>query len=362
MLLYVGEKEKGFYVDDIAHEYGEDVEYRGYIAHVTGLADLLTRNTYRHIVINVDQFLDDFETQVQEISRAQNVSGSNIIVQAIGYSVRSELIQALAAHGITNFVIAVSLSMQKEQLVRSIQGTNTVVQDGDILPKAPAKEDVSAPAEQAASIRGAAQTISVAGCCHRIGATTQAVQLIKFLHLQGYKACYLEMNNSRFVEQLRRLYTVTESNEQLGKVTYRGVDMYYNKQMYPHILKQSYDFFVYDFGSFTDERFDLISYFEKSHQIAVCGCFPNEFESMGVAVSKTLKNDVAYIFSFCSAEEQKDILEQMEDKAGRTFFAPFTPDAYAYSSNSNPIYQKILQTEYRQATQKKKGLFRRRER
>ena len=28
MLLYVGEKENGFYVEDIAHEYGEDVEYR----------------------------------------------------------------------------------------------------------------------------------------------------------------------------------------------------------------------------------------------------------------------------------------------------------------------------------------------
>ena len=362
MLLYVGEKENGFYVEDIAHEYGEDVEYTGYIPHVSGLAALLTRNSCRHIVINIDQFLDDYEAQVLEISRARNVSGANIIIQAIGYSLHSEIVQALAAQGIKNFVVAVSLSGQKEQLERSIRGTNTILQESDPAIIQAEPEPAMEPAEPARReqpVQTASRTISIAGCCHRIGATTQAIQIIKYLHLQGYTACYLEMNNNRFVEQLRRLYSVVENDEKSGKVVYRGVDMYFNKLMYPYVLKQPYDFFVYDFGSFTDERFDLTSFFEKNFQVAVCGCFPNEFESMGVAVSKTLKYDVSYIFSFCSTEEQRDILEQMEDKSRQTFFAPYTPDAFLYSSNSDPIYQKIFQIEQRHTVQKKKRFFRR---
>ena len=73
--------------------------------------------------------------------------------------------------------------------------------------------------------------IGVAGACHRMGTTDLSLQLVKYLQLKGYKACYVEVNATGFVEQHERTFN-TVHDTYLGKVTFENVEMYYKRKSY----------------------------------------------------------------------------------------------------------------------------------
>lgn len=56
-------------------------------------------------------------------------------------------------------------------------------------------------------------------------------------------------------------------DEQLGKITYQNVDMFYKKDKISDILKLGYDYYIYDFGTYRPDDFVLISFLEKNHKI-----------------------------------------------------------------------------------------------
>ncbi|MDO4325636.1 MAG: hypothetical protein Q4E24_06320 [bacterium] len=69
------------------------------------------------------------------------------------------------------------------------------------------------------------QTIAVAGALPRIGVTTQTLQIVKYLQITGYRACYIEMNDSDYPEKVLQLYQKAR-REKFGAVKFEGISLY----------------------------------------------------------------------------------------------------------------------------------------
>lgn len=177
---------------------------------------------------------------------------------------------------------------------------------------------------------GAAKAIGIAGAVQRMGTTTQAIQLVKYLMYKGYKACYIQMNNHGYVEELIDSYEGVEIEEVIGKAVYQEVEMYYKLEKLPEVLKRDYDYFVYDYGVFSDRDFNKISFLEKDLQIFTVGTKPGEFMKTYQLIENNFYNSVLYIFNFVvdDKQERDDIYELMAEKEDVTFFAPDCRDPF----------------------------------
>ena len=192
-----------------------------------------------------------------------------------------------------------------------------------------------------------------------MGTTTQALQIVKYLKFNGYKAAYFEMNNHKFVNAVREFYEEAEFDEMEGLTTYQSVDMYYKAERLKEIQDKNYEYIVYDYGVYNEHDFNKVSFLEKDIQIFVVGSKPDEFGRTYDLIKSNFYNDVFYIFNFTSEAEKKDIKELMEDKADKTFFADESKDPFTFGNSD--IYRKMIPLEDKSEDKKerKSGFFRR---
>ena len=242
---------------------------------------------------------------------------------------------ALTERGFTGFVTESIAGLANKQLQTALDGF------ASIEPYKP--EHVSEDKPEQTSIEKKPTVISVAGCCNRIGTTTQALQIIKYLQFLGHKAAYIQLNDSEYVQKAAGLYSAEDIDRSLGRVTLNGTDLYSKPDQIAEIRGMGYEYLVYDFGSFSSKSFNLIQFLEKDIRIIVGGDSPHELGAMqDVFRSPILQNSTYYIFSFVHENDFQEIRGLMEDKADMTFFAKYTPDPFVYTSDSNELYDKII--------------------
>lgn len=138
----------------------------------------------------------------------------------------SELIVEMRFAGINLFITAVVPSEINDQLEKCMNGyveANGVEQLDTYIKDNAAS--IPLPQQRGNIIK----TIAVAGVCHRIGTTTYAIQFAKLLNLLGKKACYIQMNQTQYVEQLTS-WSDLEQDKRIGKVTFEGVDHFYDME------------------------------------------------------------------------------------------------------------------------------------
>lgn len=202
-------------------------------------------------------------------------------------------------------------------------------------------------------------TIAVMGIMHRIGTTTQAILLTKFLTDSGYRAAYIEMNRSGYLRSLEAFYAGAERDELTGKIRYQGIDMFCNPEKIREILDMPYTYYIYDYGSLTD--IDTLAWMEKDIKVAVAGSKPQELAAFQKAVGRIYPQNPAYVFSFVDESEKKAIMSQMGESAVRTYFSVYAPDPF--TAETGDFYRQI--TELRNdsteisSKKEKKGIFRR---
>lgn len=331
-VLFVGSLQKGYFIEET-----HDVKYTGEHLTITEqINEILSAEIYSCIVIDVSQFSQLHSELVSEIIKIRTAKNCQIIIMAVGFSSKSLLIKSLRENGFEFFIFSPILSHQKREFNDAVAGISTAFNDEEFIEQTVDSNSTPAPEKRKSN------TIAVVGAGSRIGTTTQAIQMVKYLLLNGFTAAYIEMNNNHYVERLKRLYSVSEGEEEIGRVTYQSVDMFYKKEKIADILKLEYDYLIYDFGAFTDKTFNLINFLEKDISVIVGGVKPNEIDNITDLISKTLINDVFYIFSFSHTSEHPDVLDLMEEKAQRTSFAIYSPDPFLYSADSNTIYEKII--------------------
>ena len=156
---------------------------------------------------------------------------------------------------------------------------------------------------------------------------------------------------------MRRTFN-TVHDTYLGKVTFENVEMYYRQEKLLDVLKQEYDYFVYDFGTYMDTDFSKTSFLEKDVRIFVVGSKASEMSYTNELIRNEYYTDVNYVFNFISEKEKPELLEYMEEKAAQTYFTVSTPDQFEYVPNE--AFEKLLPVEdISEPEEEPRGFFRR---
>lgn len=358
MLLFVGKKEKGFFTE----ETGEKVEYIDEALHIKDQAESILRfNEEATVVIyDIEQYADEAKELVHWINRIEDALKIKTIIFAAGYSPKSTVCRMLWDAGMKNFIFSIYLGDQKEDLEYCLTGYYENFGYEEKRGFSFEEEEEKEESEEKKKTRTIG--IGVAGCIKRMGTTTQALQLVKYLQFVGFKAAYFQMNASNFVEAVKDAYEQVTVDDEIGLVSYAKVDMFCRTDRLQEVLNLDYDYLVFDYGVAGENGFNKISFLEKEQQIFVVGSKPGgEFEKTYDVIKNNFYNNVFYIYNFVAEGEQEDIKELMGEKAGVTFFAEEARDPFVFSGDMK-TYGSILSLEEEKdreskPAKKKKRLF-----
>lgn len=352
MILFVGSEEKGHFIREVAKSYGWSAEFvHPKLDIYSQVQEILQYPDCKVIVYDVEQYVMNAQEIADEIRKIQLANNAVPVIYAPGYNPKSDLVMHLTYQGIKAYIFSDNLTEKKEELRAAITGKTT-----DYFSVEEEPEEV---AEKKAA--GAAKAIGIAGAVPRMGTTTQAIQLVKYLMYKGYKACYIQMNNHGYVEELIDSYEGVEIEEVIGKAVYQEVEMYYKLEKLPEVLKRDYDYFVYDYGVFSDRDFNKISFLEKDLQIFTVGTKPGEFMKTYQLIENNFYNSVLYIFNFVvdDKQERDDIYELMAEKEDVTFFAPDCRDPFRLCQTE--FYESLFPVKaVVETVEPKKGFFKKR--
>lgn len=152
-------------------------------------------------------------------------------------------------------------------------------------------------------IERSATCIAVAGAGHRIGATTQAMQICLYVKALGYKAAVIEMAASALTGYTQISDEAVLFDEHHFRV--EGTDIYNDRTC---ILdgKSQYDYLILDYGCFSDLT-EPADYLRNDILVAVCGAKPSEVE-LAADVLRVDNGTIHYIFSFVPQRDRPDVL------------------------------------------------------
>ena len=115
-------------------------------------------------------------------------------------------------------------------------------------------------------------SIGVIGTEKHIGATTAAINLTKYLsELTNIRACYIENNNhNSIINLLENKETIY--NENTGKLTYKGIDLFLRPKNMSDILANNYNFYIYDYGALNEiSEEEKMSFLTRDLKVIVAG-------------------------------------------------------------------------------------------
>ena len=344
MILFVGTQESGYYVPELT---GDEVKYTDSIYHVSELQNIILHQQYQRIIIDIKNFSDSADEVAAALSRLQKAVTTRFIYFALGHSPKTTLVSALMQAGFVYFVFGPTIGKAKDQLRACLNGYATVE---PIEEESEEKKEVVKPASDAGI-----KSIAVAGCCHRIGTTTQAIQICKYLLLKGKNPCYIALCDEKAAEWRPILgLEVTRDDEAYSRTRIADVDMYDDPNMIAKIKSLGYDYLVYDFGSIRDPNFSTMQFLEKDIRIIVAGVKPAEITAMKKVYDSMLSDSTYYIFSFISDDTKDSVLELQGKQAEKTEFAVYTPDPFVFTNKSISIYQNIINAEGKPKKEKRR--------
>ena len=219
----------------------------------------------------------------------------------------SKIIQAAIGAGVRFFMLGVNAATLKKELSDALDDKTNIE---EIFGQLPTENQRDKKKDEIESSFTSSKTVAVIGSMHRIGTTTQALQIVKHLILSGFTACYIQLNSSNYVQSAGEFYTDAVVDDNIGLVKYQNLEMYYRQELISDILSKNYNYYVYDFGNIQDMGFTLVQYLEKDIKIVVCGSKSNELPHMQNVLKIISSSE--YIFSFTSENDQKEILGWME--------------------------------------------------
>ena len=346
MILFVGTHESGYFVPELT---GDEIEFTGSVYHVSELQDIILHQQYQRIIIDVKEFTDSAEDVASALSRLQKAVTTRFIFFALGHSQKTTIVSALMQAGFVYFVFGPTANRAREQLRACLNGYATVEPDEEKQETNEAVKTVS---------DAGIKSIAVAGCCHRIGTTTQAIQICKYLLNKGKNPCYISVCKDKAYRWREILgIEATKDDDAYSRTRIYDIDMYDDPNKIARIKNLGYDYLVYDFGCVHDKEFSTMQFLEKDIRIIVAGVKPSEIEGMNFVYDSLLSDSTYYIFSFISDDTKESVLALQGKQAEKTSFAVYTPDPFVFTTKSIGVYQSIINTEGKPKKEKGRGLF-----
>lgn len=357
-IIFVGERQSGYFAEEVANIRGFDYKNVPRKSEIKKqINDILfaAGGKADYIIFDVEQYISPAEEIADEIKILCNTLGATPIIYAPAFVPESEMARAFVNRDIKSFILSGSATDLKDQLEKNLTGYFDVNERKEI---ARVQEIQEAEKENKLKFK----TIGVAGACRRIGTTTQALQIVKYLGLRGYKACLIEANDCKypdrknglkteisFVEKIDAWFDTDALDEELGLVSSFGMDMYYDQSKIPEILKKGYDYYIYDYGCYHSRGFNKTAFVREDIQLFVLGSSVTELDYTKEVAESPFYQDARFIFSLTSEEEKEDLLFLMDSirkgNSEKTFFAPYCPDPFTMTNEAAALYDSCIPIE-----------------
>lgn len=353
MILFIGAADRGYFAEEIAEKKGYPFAYISAQSRIeTQRREILSYQNVKFMIFEISQYFDPPEDLAAELIKISKCNNAKIVIFAPGYLLKQKILIELYKVGVRNFILGTTLTEHKEQLEDCLSGYYEV--NGlEKLELVTLKEQ-----EEEQRLSSNSTLIGVAGSMERIGTTTQALQIVKYLLLKGYQAAYIEMNHTGYVKNLADLYKCDSINEEIGEVIYMNVPHYYRQDRISDVLKMGYDFYIYDYGVYSDVDFNKTSFLEKDIKIACMGSKPTEFDKAWSMVRNNFYSDLFYLFIFTPEGDKEDLRDSMEDKKDKTYFPGVSMEAYELAEANIKIYEEMIPVESKSEEPEKQGFFR----
>ena len=187
--------------------------------------------------------------------------------------------------------------------------------------------------------------IAVIGAMRRIGTTTVALQLVKYLNDQEeHAAAYLQYNNSDFITDLKEICCADVDTGKPDKITFANTDIFSDPRKVNGIISSGYQYIVYDYGDI--KSISQSSAFEKDIIILVGGAEPDEIRAMTAAMEVFNHKNVFYFFNFTPFSDRDELLDMMEGYRNKTFFLDYIPDKFCYNPDLGGAFARMMESDY----------------
>lgn len=187
--------------------------------------------------------------------------------------------------------------------------------------------------------------IAVIGAMRRIGTTTVALQLVKYLNDQEeHAAAYLQYNNSDFITDLKEICCADQDTGKPDKITFANTDIFSDPRKVSGIISSGYQYIVYDYGDI--KSISQSSAFEKDIIIIVGGGEPDEIRAMTAAMEVFNQKNVFYFFNFTPLSDREELLDMMEGYRNKTFFLDYIPDKFCYNPDLGGAFARMMESDY----------------
>ena len=385
--IYVGNHEFGRYAakKEIEKEGGKLIEKTAEqgACFVEDMTTDLIKEAADVYIFDVSSLLDRIQNMVEEFDKVYQATNSVIIIYAPGYNPDSKLLVNLQAIGLVNQITEPeNIGLLQEQFAALLQKPQKISEEKqeellqqrekfyeEVVSENPQLEKIAPPPKDTFHVQivkrkpGSMIKIAVVGSQSRIGTTTTALQLTKFLNLQeDGSAAYMEYDQSGYTLDCKKLYDCSQDSSRLGCVTIQNVDMHYDPRKINDICRQGYDFLIYDYGNI-DKLQNLSSLFEKDIILLVCGGKANEFQKTTDAMRRVFdQKQVFYVFNYLFSEKDQNwVRNQQGLKSDQTYFLQQVSDIFVYNPEHDTMFFQILNADYEQkdAVDGKKGKWRR---
>ena len=357
-IVFVGERQQGFFAEEVAAVRGYqyvNVPRKANIEKQVNDVLFAADGAAEYIIFDVDQYISSAEEIAETVQRICSAVGADPIIFAPAFVPESEMARAFVNRDIKAFILSGSATDLKDQLEKNMNGFFDKNSRREI-------ERVVEIQQEERAHKLTFKTIGVAGVCSRIGTTTQGLQITRYLNAKGYKACFIEANDTRYndrkngiiselsyVEKIEAWFEVDELDEEQGLVRAFDIDMYYDQSKIPEILKKGYDYYVYDYGYWRDRGFNKTAFVREDIQVFVMGSSVTELDYTKEAAENQAYQTARYIFSLTAPSEQEDLKGLMDSirpgSAGQTYFAPFCPDPFTLAGEAMEVYEQMIPVE-----------------
>ena len=361
-VMYIGHSRNLYNLNIYVRKHGQELK--------TAVGDSFSLSDIKEDILSFEPeiiFADvlvftETEDEICEILGTIKIAlNCRIAVIAAGRSMENKMIRSFAAAGFKYFVLSESLGKQMKEIECVFEGHQTLTDEAAEKITSAREEKVQRVFSEVPESRAAAavtdkKKIAVVGIMGRIGTTTACLQLVKHLMQQGKKACYIERNQTGFIDSLLSCFDgVTLAGD---KACYQNTDLYMAGGINAAI-SEDYEYYIYDYGSL--QSADIMSILEKDLIVIVCGSSPSEIAALTDCYKLMYKYDEPfYLFNLAHQSERAEILSLQSSKKDKTAFMEYCPDPFLYSSDNSKAFDFILQGSKAKKSEvkRKRGFFR----
>lgn len=359
-IIFAGTREDGYFAE---MEFKGDVVYlepnKEIQEHENEILKLISSGDIKGIIYDIDQYMDDSDEIIKHISQIKEMTGVTTILFVPSINPKNIIVRKAIDRDLKFFISKSSnLSDQRNELVRTLTG---------FYNKENLQEDVIDIEAEKKENKKDIKTIGFAGSMRRIGTTTQAIQMAKYLQLKGYKSCIVEMNTNMYegrdgnelsyIEKVKDLLVTDFVDEERGVLTISGIDMLYKHENFNDELKNAYDYLIYDYGVYSDTDFNRITFLKEDIKFFVVGSEVCEIDKTYEVAQNIAYKDAKLIFSFTGEGERDDVIDVLNSfktagtlNGNRAYFADYTPNPYILTNTE--LFEEMLSIKAREGFEK----------